>query len=259
MQSNNKGYGVIVWLITLVVIAGIAAAGWYVFIREEKATTSPGTSQTASGDEQAVSFATPKKSAHFESSTPVHAATLPAVPVDVVIDFNFDLAANSEIKIIKDGKDYGVGDKTIDSNKLSMRRQMDKNAPDGIYTVEYKACWPDGSCHDGMHQFAIDSKLQSSYQDMRGQSSLTIKLSDIKFQPRSVIISTGTKITWINDDEVTHYVNTDSHPAHTHVLDLNSKALSKGDSFSYTFSKTGAYPYHCSAHADQMTATIVVI
>jgi len=259
MPLDGRGFSVLDWLIALVVAAGIAAAGWYVFIKEDKTTSPTSTSQSTTGDKQTPSFATPKRSAHFESSTPTHASILAAVPVDVVIDFNFDLAEGSTIKITKNGKDYGVGNTVIDSNKLAMRRQMDKNAPDGVYTVEYKACWPDGSCHDGHHQFAIESKHQSNYQDMRNQDSVTIRLSDIRFQPMDILISSGTKVTWINDDEVPHYVNTDSHPAHTHVLDLNSKALSKGDSFSYTFTKTGAYLYHCSAHAADMTATIVVI
>jgi plastocyanin/methionine-rich copper-binding protein CopC len=258
MPHNTKGFGLIAGLLALIVVAAVAAAGWYVFIKEDEAAAPTSTSQPESSSQQ-TSFATPKKSAHFETSTPAHASTLPAVPVDIVIDFNFDLATNSTIKITKDGKDYGQGNTAVDSNKLSMRRQMDKSAPNGTYTVEYNACWPDGSCHDGHHQFAIDTKLQSGYQDRRNQASVTIRLSSIKFQPMNLMISTGTKVTWMNDDSVQHYVNTDSHPAHTHVLDLNSKALASGDSFSYTFTKSGAYPYHCSAHAADMTATIVVV
>ena len=259
LYKNSGGFGVFGLLITLLIVAAIAFVGWYAFIRDNEVAAPTNTSQSTTNNGQAASFATPKKSAHFETSTPAHRSTLAAVPADVVIDFNFDLADNSSIKITKDGKDYGVGDKTIDSNKLAMRRSMDKNAPDGIYTVEYNACWPDGSCHDGRHQFAIDSKLQASYEDVRNKDSVTIKLSDIKFQPTNILISTGTKVTWVNDDDEHHFVNTDSHPAHTHILGLNSKSLSKGDSFSFTFAKTGAYPYHCSAHAANMTANIVVI
>ena len=42
---------------------------------------------------------TPKKSAHYESNAPEHALTLAGAPVNVVINFNFDLAKPSEIKI----------------------------------------------------------------------------------------------------------------------------------------------------------------
>ena len=45
------------------------------------------------------------------------------MPINVVIDFNFDLAAPSEIKILTGGKDYSEGETVIDENKLAMRRR----------------------------------------------------------------------------------------------------------------------------------------
>lgn len=203
-------------------------------------------------------FSTPKKSAHYESNTPAHGATLAAVPINVVIDFNFDLAPPSAIRILESGKDYGVGETVIDDNKLAMRRDMNPAAPDGIYTVEYKACWPDGSCHDGRFQFAVERAAVSSYEDMTGQNEVTIKMSQIKFVPTNIRVSRGTKLVWVNDDNVEHYVNTDSHPAHTYYRPQNSKALKKGDSYSLILNTPGAYPYHCSAHADSMIGSIAV-
>ena len=200
----------------------------------------------------------PKKSAHFESNTPAHGMVLAAVPINVVIDFNFDLAKPSSIKIEMDGKDLGVGETVIDSNKLSMRRDIDPNAPDGVYTVVYNACWPDGSCHDGNFQFAIDRSLGAGFADMTNKKETEIKLSQIMFDPQNIKISKGTKVTWINDDGVGHFVNTDSHPAHTYYKDQNSKALKKGESYSIVFEMSGIYPYHCSAHADTMIGNILV-
>lgn len=83
-------------------------------------------------------------------------------------------------------------------------------------------------------------------------------LKNIAFVPQDVKISKGTKATWTNSDTVSHYVNTDSHPAHTYQLNQNSEELRQGDSFTYTFENTGIYPYHCSAHAVTMTANILV-
>ena len=183
---------------------------------------------------------------------------LPAHPVNVVIDFNFDLAPPSSISIKKDGAEYGVGDTVIDENKLAMRRDFDRNAPDGLYRVEYNACWPDRSCHDGHFEFAIDRSLQSEYEDLRARSEVSIRMSDISFNPRNILVSRGTRITWINDEEEIHYVNTDSHPAHTYWPDQNSRALEKGDSFSLVLGEPGAYPYHCSAHEATMKGSIVV-
>lgn len=208
--------------------------------------------------ENITGFSTPKKSAHYESNTPEHGSVIPGVPINVVLDFNFDLAKPSEIKILNDGKDYGVGEIVIDENKLSMRRYMDPESPDGIYKVEYNACWPDKSCHEGNFEFEIRGGLKSSYQDLRNQKEVTIKLSEISFKPKEVLIAKGTKVTWVNDEDVEHYVNTDSHPAHTYFIEQNSKSLKKGDSYSLTFSTAGVYPYHCSAHADSMKGSILV-
>ena len=151
-----------------------------------------------------------------------------------------------------------MGEATIDDNKLALRQSMDQTAPDGIYTVSYKACWPDGSCDEGSFQFAIDRAQSANFVDMTGQSAVTIDMKDIAFVPQNVKISKGTRVTWTNSDSVSHYVNTDSHPAHTYQLDQNSKEIKPGDSHTYTFDAPSIYPYHCSAHADTMTANILV-
>lgn len=203
-------------------------------------------------------FGTPKKSAHYESNTPGHGTILTAPPTNVVIDFNFDLAPPSSISITKDRKEYGSGTFTIDSNKLAMRRSMDKNASDGLYTVNYNACWPDGSCHDGNFQFAIDRARAASFRDLRNTAEVGVRMKDIAFKEQNIRISTGTKVTWVNDDEVSHYVNTDSHPAHTYFPEQNSQELKRGGQFSTTFTTVGIYPYHCSAHAGTMTGAVIV-
>lgn len=241
---------IIVGAIIVILILG----GGYLLLNNSS-TSIPG---IGNNQEASNSFSDPKKSAHYESNTPEHASNLAAVPINIVINFNFDLAAPSEIKIEKDGKDWGANETQIDENKLSMRRNMDPSAPDGVYTVNYNACWPDGSCHDGHFQFAIDRSGASSYEDMSGQSEITIKMSQIQFMPMNLKINKGTKVTWVNDDDVEHYVNTDSHPAHTYFPDQNSQALSKGDTYSLTFNTPGIYPYHCSAHADSMIGSIIV-
>lgn len=199
-----------------------------------------------------------KKAAHFESSTPAHGDTLAAVPVNVVVDVNFDLVSGSEISILHNDKEYGQGETVIDPNKLAMRRALDPNAPDGLYIVTYKGCWPDQSCHDGRFSFTIDRTKISQYTDMTKQPAVTIQMSDIKFKPMDIRISKGTKVTWVNDDSVEHFVNTDSHPAHTYHLAHNSRALAKGASYETTFDQPGIYPYHCSAHASTMIGRIVV-
>lgn len=207
---------------------------------------------------RAFAFQTPKKSAHFETSTPSHGSVLAAGPILVVIDFNFDLAKKSAITITREEKEFSAGPTTIDTNLLAMRRTMTPDAADGLYTVAYSACWPDGSCHDGHFQFAIDRSQAAAYQDLTDKKVVTINLANIAFTPRELRIRAGTTVRWTNTDAVTHYVNTDSHPAHTYYAPQNSKALAEGDTFEVTFPEPGIYPYHCSAHAANMRAVIVV-
>lgn len=247
-------------LLTLGLIIIVALAGLFFLTKPSPKTSTPlSETQTPSTTQTSTNeFTSPKKSAHYESNTPEHGSTLAGVPVNVVINFNFDLASPSSISITMNGKEYGLGETIIDSNKLSMRLKMNPDSPDGIYSVNYNACWPDKTCHDGNFQFKIDRTQASTYTDLTGQKEVTVDLKNISFQPKNIRISKGTKITWINQDEVDHYINTDSHPAHTYYPDQNSKALKNGNKYSLVFQNPGIYPYHCSAHADVMNASILV-
>ena len=247
----------IIAIIILVILAG----GIILFIKRDEAVENIDIQPTEqTGNElKEFTFGIEKKSAHYESNTPAHRAILAGPPINIVIDFNFDLALPSTISVMQNGIEYSTGETIIDNNKLSMRRMFNKSAPDGLYEVKYNACWPDGSCHDGNFQFAIDRSLSSTYQDLRGQSEVTISLSGIAFNPVNIIISPGTNVTWANDENIEHYINTDGHPAHTYYLRQNSRALQLGDTYSTVFNDIGIYPYHCSAHADVMTGNILVL
>lgn len=246
-------------LIIVIAAALIGLSSWYLFMRDEvveqDSTNNP---SSQPGEVTEFTFGNPKKSAHYESNTPAHGAVLAGVPVNIVIDFNFDLAPPSDISIKSGGQEYGLGGTIIDGNNLAMRRKLNPEAPNGLYEVTYEACWPDGSCHDGSFQFAIDRARTTSFTDMRGQPEVTIRMSSLTFNPSLVRVSKGSKVTWINDDTTGHFVNTDSHPAHTYLPGMNSRSLAKGASYSFTFSESGLYPYHCSAHAATMTGSILV-
>lgn len=206
-----------------------------------------------------ITFADPKKSAHYESNTPEHGDALADVPTNVVIDFNFDLSEKSSATI-KDsaGQDWGLGETQVDKNKLTLRRLVKPDSPDGLYTVSYDACWPDGSCHDGYFEFQINRALSSSFEDLRGKKEVTVKIKDLDFGTKKLRVGRGTKIIWVNQDAADHYVNTDAHPAHTYFPSQNSKLLKPGSSYSLVLNEPGIYPYHCSAHAAQMKAVILV-
>jgi len=80
----------------------------------------------------------------------------------------------------------------------------------------------------------------------------TIEIKEYKYVPEKVTIAAGTKITWINRDEVPHTVDMDDGKK-----GIKSSALDTDETFSYTFTTPGTYPYTCRLHS-KMMGTIVV-
>jgi plastocyanin len=196
--------------------------------------------------------------AHFVDSVPNHGDVLPSAPNAITLNFNFNLHADSSLTVTRDGQPVAIGPKAIAANQLSIAAPVaDPKPGNGVYTVAYKACWPDRSCHEGSVSFVVDSSKKASFIDLRGRSEVAVALRNVAFDPPRIIVSPGTKVVWTNQDGFTHFVNSDPHPSHNGVPELNSTALEKGQSYSFTFAVPGVYGYHCSAHTN-MTAQVLV-
>lgn len=78
-----------------------------------------------------------------------------------------------------------------------------------------------------------------------------IEIHEYLFVPANLTITVGTKVTWINHDEVPHTVNATDKK-------FNSPALDTDEVFSTTFTEPGTYRYFCRLHS-QMTGTITVV
>lgn len=81
----------------------------------------------------------------------------------------------------------------------------------------------------------------------------SVAISDFTFNPGTVTVKTGTKVTWTNQDSVVHSVIADT-PSSTAPSSSN---LRKGDSYSFTFTQAGTYHYHCAQHP-YMKGTVIV-
>ena len=82
-------------------------------------------------------------------------------------------------------------------------------------------------------------------------SEVTVSIKNISFNPQTLTIKAGTKVTWINNDPMDHTVASDSDNL------LNSPALSPGQSFSFTFTNPGTTNYHCNIHKTMKGVVIV--
>jgi plastocyanin len=82
-----------------------------------------------------------------------------------------------------------------------------------------------------------------------------IMLVDKTFSPSSLTVPVGTTVVWKHESDLPHTVTSD-----TGLFD--SGTLNQGDTFQFTFTKAGTYPYHCKFHGDVggvgMSGTIIV-
>ncbi len=79
----------------------------------------------------------------------------------------------------------------------------------------------------------------------------SVSIKNLSFNPGTLTIKSGTKVTWVNNDSVSHTVTSDSGNL------LNSPTLAPVQSFSFTFNKIGTINYHCNFHKTMKGVIIV--
>lgn len=82
-------------------------------------------------------------------------------------------------------------------------------------------------------------------------TELQISLKNFAFNPDTVTVKVGTTVKWTNEDNVIHTVTSD-----TNLFD--SGDMNQGDTFSFTFTQAGTYPYYCIPHHANMKGTVIV-
>lgn len=82
-------------------------------------------------------------------------------------------------------------------------------------------------------------------------SETKVEIKDFAFNPQTITVKSGDKITWINRDEEPHTV------VSVEKQFKKSSALDTDQQFTITTGAPGTYTYFCSVHP-KMTGTIVV-
>ena len=70
----------------------------------------------------------------------------------------------------------------------------------------------------------------------------TVQIKMFKFQPRTLTVKAGTRVTWVNRDGDPHTVTSTKGHA------LHSQALDTGKRYSVVLRKPGTYKYLCKIH-----------
>lgn len=83
-----------------------------------------------------------------------------------------------------------------------------------------------------------------------GPGTNEVWIQGMAFSPSSITVTTGTTITWTNKDSYAHTVSSNDSL-------FESGSIGSGKTFTYTFTTTGTFLYHCSIHPS-MTGSVVV-
>jgi plastocyanin len=77
-----------------------------------------------------------------------------------------------------------------------------------------------------------------------------VRMVNFAFRPRSLSISTGTKVRWV--------VREGTHSSTSNTGLWDSGVLSQGEAFGRVFRKAGTFKYHCTVHPSAMRGVITV-
>ena len=97
--------------------------------------------------------------------------------------------------------------------------------------------------------FALGGEMKNS--DSTSSKQNRIEIKDFAFNPQTLTVKSGEKVTWINRDEEPHTV------VSVEKQFKKSTALDTDQEFTITAGAPGTYTYFCSVHP-KMTGTIVV-
>ena len=86
--------------------------------------------------------------------------------------------------------------------------------------------------------------------DVRAGSPVSVEIQDSKYLPPTITIPVGTTVRWINRDEDTHTVTSDTGL-------FGSAGLELGEDYTHTFTAAGVYPYTCDLHSFMQGKIIV--
>jgi plastocyanin len=108
--------------------------------------------------------------------------------------------------------------------------------------------------------------------DQQPQSvKVIVTIKNHAFDPQTITITNGTKITWENKDGATHQIEGDSEPEKYHIKSFESWLVNPYKDWTFTFDGKGffgeawdieykgegVFNYHCKLHPD-MKGTIIV-
>ncbi len=102
-----------------------------------------------------------------------------------------------------------------------------------------------------------DETSSGSGSDVKSAATV-VTYTDNGFSPASVTIKDGDSVTFKNESNNDMWVASNPHPVHTELAGFDArKNMSKGESYTFTFTKSGTWGYH--NHPNSSDAGTVVV
>jgi plastocyanin len=79
-----------------------------------------------------------------------------------------------------------------------------------------------------------------------------VVIDNFAYSPREITVAPGSRVLWVNRDDVPHTVTSSTKPKA-----FDSGALDGEESFTFTFQAPGTYDYFCAVHP-HMTGKVIV-
>ncbi|OGN99050.1 MAG: hypothetical protein A2Y58_00450 [Chloroflexi bacterium RBG_13_51_52] len=86
--------------------------------------------------------------------------------------------------------------------------------------------------------------------DFTPGANIAVIIEGLAFSPSTITVDAGTTVTWTNQDTVNHTVT-------SRMGIFDSGIMSRGSSFSRTFTNFGDFEYYCTLHPNMVGHVIV--
>jgi plastocyanin len=105
--------------------------------------------------------------------------------------------------------------------------------------------------YDSLRAFAAGAAVCCVvYGALAASGETQLAIDNFTFKPDAITVPVGTRIVWVNDDDIPHSIVETMGKFHSPALDTEDK-------FSFTFDKAGSYEYFCGLHP-HMKGKVVV-
>ena len=82
-----------------------------------------------------------------------------------------------------------------------------------------------------------------------------VTIKTFLFDPKDVNVTAGSEVTWINLDDIRHTITLGQRGHPSGDLDMSLDGV--GAKTTFTFTKSGTFPYHCKIHPGMDAEAVV--